>query len=300
MASFAIDASGPGQRAARERGHDAQADVAEDLTLDVRARRSPGARADRRSRGARRRRRCGRARRVRAQGSCPPMSSAIAARSLSSVVCATRHPSFTSPIRSVSGTRTSVKNTSLKCAPPVICRSGRTSMPGVLHVEHEVGDPVVLRHARVGADEQHAPAASGARPTTTPSGRSRSSRRRRAPRVVRSAGEVGARAGLAEELAPDLLAAEQRPEPAGAADRRCRARSGSGRRSSCRCGTRGRARRTARPPGGRRSPRRSVAAATAVLARPRDRGPAVVGRARLPRLRAVDALDCRARGRGRR
>ena len=47
-----------------------------------------------------------------------------------SVVSATVHPWSTSPRRISSGTRTSVKNTSLKEAPPVICRNGRTSTPG--------------------------------------------------------------------------------------------------------------------------------------------------------------------------
>ena len=47
-----------------------------------------------------------------------------------SVVRATAHPWLTSPRRWSSGTRTSLKNTSLKDAPPVIWRSGRTSTPG--------------------------------------------------------------------------------------------------------------------------------------------------------------------------
>ena len=47
-----------------------------------------------------------------------------------SVVSATVQPSSTSPSRCESGTRTSLKNTSLNVAPPVIWRSGRTSTPG--------------------------------------------------------------------------------------------------------------------------------------------------------------------------
>ncbi len=46
------------------------------------------------------------------------------------MVRATVQPSSTSPSRCESGTRTSLKNTSLNVAPPVICRSGRTSIPG--------------------------------------------------------------------------------------------------------------------------------------------------------------------------
>ena len=52
------------------------------------------------------------------------------ARSFMSVVSATVQPWLTSPSRWSSGTRTSVKKTSLKVAPPVIWRSGRTSTPG--------------------------------------------------------------------------------------------------------------------------------------------------------------------------
>ncbi len=61
----------------------------------------------------------------------PPAPPApIEARSFISVVRATLQPWFTSPRRWSSGTRTSVKNTSLNEAPPVIWRSGRISMPG--------------------------------------------------------------------------------------------------------------------------------------------------------------------------
>ena len=51
-------------------------------------------------------------------------------RSFMSVVSATDHPWLTSPRRWSSGTFTSLKNTSLNDAPPVIWRSGRTSTPG--------------------------------------------------------------------------------------------------------------------------------------------------------------------------
>ena len=60
----------------------------------------------------------------------PPLPEPIEARSFISVVSATRQPSLTSPSRWSSGTRTSLKNTSLKLAPPVIWRSGRISTPG--------------------------------------------------------------------------------------------------------------------------------------------------------------------------
>ncbi len=43
----------------------------------------------------------------------------------------TRQPSFTPPRTLAAGIRTSVRKVSLNEAPPVICRSGRTSIPGV-------------------------------------------------------------------------------------------------------------------------------------------------------------------------
>ena len=55
----------------------------------------------------------------------------MAERSLARVVWATRHPSPTSPSTLAAGMRTSSRNTSLKWASPVICRSGRMSMPGL-------------------------------------------------------------------------------------------------------------------------------------------------------------------------
>ena len=60
----------------------------------------------------------------------PPPPLPIAARSFISVVRATFQPLLTSPRRWLSGTRTSVKKTSLKLAPPVIWRNGRISTPG--------------------------------------------------------------------------------------------------------------------------------------------------------------------------
>ncbi len=52
---------------------------------------------------------------------------------------------------------------------------------GRAHVESEVGDPLVLGTRRDRCARAASRVASGARPMTTPSGRSRSSRRRRAP-----------------------------------------------------------------------------------------------------------------------
>ena len=52
-------------------------------------------------------------------------------RSCLSVALATNQPWPRSPTMSFFGTRTSVKNTSLNSARPVMVTSGRTSMPGV-------------------------------------------------------------------------------------------------------------------------------------------------------------------------
>ena len=54
----------------------------------------------------------------------------MATRSFMSIAMAQRQPSSISPMRHESGTRTSVKNTSLKPDPPLICLIGRTSTPG--------------------------------------------------------------------------------------------------------------------------------------------------------------------------
>ena len=109
--------------------------------------------------------------------------------------------------------RTSVRKTSLNSASPVICRSGRTSTPGRGHVADEVGDALVLGHARVGAGEQDRPPRlvrhrgpdllTGDDPVVAVAHRAGAER-----------GEVGAGAGLAEELAPHLLAGPQRTQPA--------------------------------------------------------------------------------------
>ena len=42
-----------------------------------------------------------------------------------------RQPSLSEPTRFSRGTTTSLKNTSAKFAAPLMCRSGRMSMPGV-------------------------------------------------------------------------------------------------------------------------------------------------------------------------
>ena len=63
--------------------------------------------------------------------SAPPVPPLRAARSNPRVVRATRQPSLTSPSRALSGTATSVEEDLVERGPPVICRRGRTSTPGV-------------------------------------------------------------------------------------------------------------------------------------------------------------------------
>ena len=139
----------------------------------------------------------------------PPPPAPIAARSFISVVRATVQPLLTSPRRWASGTRTSVKNTSLKLAPPVIWRSGRISTPGRLHVDDEAGEALVLGQVGVGAGDDLADVAVvGARGPHLLAGDD--------PLVAVAlglglqAGEVAAGARLAEELAADDVAAVHR------------------------------------------------------------------------------------------
>ena len=135
---------------------------------------------------------------------------AIATRSLASVVRASFQPSSSSPTRQSSGTNTSSRNTSLNSASPVISRSGRTSMPGALHVDQEVADALVLRGVRVGAGQADAPVgALGDRGPHLLAGEP--------PAAVdllgagAQRGQVGAGAGLGEQLAPHQLAEQRRP-----------------------------------------------------------------------------------------
>jgi hypothetical protein len=119
-----------------------------------------------------------------------------------------RHPSFTSPTRFSAGMRTSVKNTSLNVCPPVISMIGRISMPGRVHRADEVRDALVLgtsgsvRAIRMPNLAYWAPR----RPDLLAVDHPLVAVAHRAGAEV---GQVAAGAGLAEELAPDLLAREQ-------------------------------------------------------------------------------------------
>ena len=70
----------------------------------------------------------------------PPMET----RSFIRVVTATPHPSPSSPMRALSGIRTSVKKTSLNSASPVIWKSGRTSTPGAFMSTRNAVIPLCL------------------------------------------------------------------------------------------------------------------------------------------------------------
>ena len=99
----------------------------------------------------------------------------------------------------------------MKCAAPVIWRSGRTSTPARPHVEQEERDATMLRRVRIGAREQQAEVgvvrARG--PDLLPVDDELVAVGDRARAEVR---EVGAGVGLAEQLAPDLVRAQQRPQ----------------------------------------------------------------------------------------
>ena len=74
----------------------------------------------------------------------PPEGRPTARRSFIKVVSAAFQPSPTLPSRWLSGMRTSVKNTSLKLAPPDICLIGRTSTPGLFMSRKNMVRPACL------------------------------------------------------------------------------------------------------------------------------------------------------------
>ena len=126
-------------------------------------------------------------------------------RSLASVVMVARQPPLTSPTTLAAGILTSVRNTSLNVAPPVIWRSGRTSIPGCRMSTMKKVIPRCLGRSWIGAGQQD--------PHVGVVGA-------RAPHLLavdhplvavalgpgRQAGQVGAGARLAEQLAPHLVA----------------------------------------------------------------------------------------------
>ena len=133
-------------------------------------------------------------------------------RSLPRVTFASSQPPFSAPTRWSAGMRTSVKKTSLNACSPVISTSARTSIPGERIGQTKYEMPRMLGRRRIGAGQQDAPAGDVgvAGPHLLP-----------VEDVVvavalgpqRQRRQVGAGAGLAEQLAPELLARQQRPQP---------------------------------------------------------------------------------------
>ena len=116
--------------------------------------------------------------------------------SLASVVRATGQPWSSSPTTSVIGTRTSVRNTSLKCAAPLIWRSGRTSTPGdrMSSSRYEMprcfGASGSVRTSRIARSACRAPDVHTFWPFTTSSSPSRSALVRSAARSEPASGSL--------------------------------------------------------------------------------------------------------------
>ena len=133
--------------------------------------------------------------------------------SLPSVARATVQPPLTGPTTSSSGTKTSLKNTSLNSDCPVTMRSGRTStpsacmsmtmvvMPSCLGASGSVRIVASPKRGVVGAARPDLLAVD--QPAAVDPGAPRLDPRR-----------VAAGVGLAEELAPDDLLAQRRQDPA--------------------------------------------------------------------------------------
>ena len=106
---------------------------------------------------------------------------------------------------------TSSKNTSLNSASPVIWRIGAHGDAGRAHVDDETGQAMVLAGVRVGPGDaepelrhvrQRGPDLVAVEPPAIAVAHRAGAQRR----------QVGTGLGLAEQLAPDLLAGEQRPQ----------------------------------------------------------------------------------------
>ena len=81
-------------------------------------------------------------------------------RSKLRVTMVTRQPSFSSPTRLATGTRTSSRKSSANSVDPAMVLSGRKSMPGRVHRHGQPGDPAVTAVLR----DRCAPAARRSRP----------------------------------------------------------------------------------------------------------------------------------------
>ena len=135
------------------------------------------------------------------------------ARSCISSATAMSQPWPSLPTMFSRGTRTSSRKTSLNSLSPFICRSGRTSTPGTRMSMMNIVMPLCLGTSGFGAREQDAEVGvlRVAGPDLLAVDHVRVAVEHGARRERR---EVGARAGLAVALAPDLLGREDRFEVA--------------------------------------------------------------------------------------
>ena len=144
-------------------------------------------------------------------------------RSPDSVALATLQPSPTSPTRCASGTTRAVEEhlVEVDLAGDVAQRPHLDA--GLVQVDEEVGDALALRDVGVGAGQQHAEVGE-----VRPRGPHLLAGDDPLVAVALGVGgerrEVGARARLAEQLAPHLLVAHDRREEPQALPPRCRGR----------------------------------------------------------------------------
>ena len=177
--------------------------------------RAAGARAGRRA-SPRARARLASAARSRPRWSTCSFQTNDAPRSLASVVFATRQPSFSGPMRFSTGTSTSSRKTSLNS----LLAGHLAQRPHVdarrVHRDREHRDALVRRARRDRCARARCPCRRTSRTTTTPSARSRGTTPPRfSARVERLARSLPG-AGLAEQLAPDVVGAEDPRHPPGA------------------------------------------------------------------------------------
>jgi len=131
-------------------------------------------------------------------------------RATGTLVEQSRHRTFqpapTGPRRRESGIKRSVKNTSLNSAAPVICRSGRTSMPGLSMVHEERRDASCWAR---GSRFDTSPDIGAVRDRSHTSARSLSNPRQHAPHGF-SAGKVGSAPGSLNSWQGDEVSAVER------------------------------------------------------------------------------------------
>ncbi len=138
----------------------------------------------------------------------------MVSRSNISVVRAVPQPLPTPPTTASASSLTSSKKTSLNSASPEIWRRPRMVTPGRVHVDDEHRQALVLGHVGVGARQQQAVGGElrVGRPHLLAVQRPGAVVVAPGPRL--DAGQVGAGGRLGEQLAPDLVAVQHRPQVA--------------------------------------------------------------------------------------